>query len=61
MRCLVRAWSWAYHHSLAFVVIAAAAWAVVVYLFVDNLIIALLCGAVFGGVITASLPEPPVR
>ncbi|SPL98828.1 unnamed protein product [[Actinomadura] parvosata subsp. kistnae] len=34
-------------------------WTALVYLFVDNILIALLCGAAFGAVSAATLPPAP--
>ncbi|MBF8184809.1 hypothetical protein ITP53_03435 [Nonomuraea sp. K274] len=59
MRVLIGVWSWAAGHRIAWGVLAAVVWTALVYLFVDNMVIALLCGAAFGAVSAATLPPPP--
>ncbi|MGW0810602.1 hypothetical protein [Nonomuraea sp. NPDC002799] len=59
MRPLVAFLRWASGHRLAWGVIAAVLWTMIVYLLVRNILIALLCGAAFGAVSATSLPSPP--
>jgi len=59
MTTLLKLWDWAAHHRPAWGVISAIAWAVIMYLFIGDAAISLLCGAAFGLISARTLPLPP--
>lgn len=56
---LLGAWRWATTHRPLWAIIAAIAWSLILWPFVGDLTIAVLCGMAFGAVSAISLPQPP--
>jgi hypothetical protein len=56
---LMRAWQWATDHRPAWGLLAATFWALIVWAFVHDILIAAICGAAFGAISATTLPHPP--
>lgn len=61
MTILMRAWKWATSHRPAWGLLAAALWALIIWVFVDDILIAAICGVAFGVISATTLPNPPDR
>jgi len=61
MTILTRAWRWAASHRHAWGLLATVLWALIIWLFVDDVLIAAICGAAFGAISATTLPDPPNR
>lgn len=58
---LLGAWRWATTHRPLWGIIAAIVWSLILWPFLSDLTIAVLCGMAFGAVSAISLPQPPAQ